>query len=459
MNTNPDVIVIGGGAGGLTAATQAVRTGASVTLIADGPLGGDCTHTGCVPSKTLIAAAGRGDSFATAMEAVHAAVDRIAASEDEAHLAKAGVTVVRGRARLAGGGKVEVDGTALTARNIIVSTGARASVPPVPGLADLDPMTNETVFSLTDLPESLLVVGGGPIGCELSQAFARLGSAVTIVDMAPRVLPNDDPEASTVVAAALARDGVQLHLGTGLERAEAVDGRYRLHLAGGTSVQGDALLVAAGRQAVTIGLGVEDVGLELDRGGRIVVDETCATSVPGIWAVGDVTQFGGFTHVAGHMAYVAARNATRSSRLYPKAKINRRVVPRVTFTDPEVAQVGMTEHEAAEHGGRVAYLPLDRVDRAITAGKTDGFVKLISGPRKVLGSVGGGQILGATIVAPGAGELIHEAVLAMQTRMFTGRLAQATHAYPTWSMAIQQSATQFYFATDGLEARPAEHSS
>jgi pyruvate/2-oxoglutarate dehydrogenase complex dihydrolipoamide dehydrogenase (E3) component len=429
-----------------------------VTLIADGPLGGDCTHTGCVPSKTLIAAAARGDDFATAMSAVHATVDRIAASEDEAHLAAAGVTVVRGRALLAGGGRVVVDGTTFTSDRIIVSTGARASVPPVPGLADLDPLTNETVFSLTKLPESLLVVGGGPIGCELSQAFARLGSAITIVDMAPRVLPNDDPEASTVIADALARDGVRMHLGAGLERAEAVDGRYRLHLAGGVSVEGATLLVAAGRRAVTGGLGAEDVGLELDRGGRIVVDETCATSVPGIWAVGDVTQFGGFTHVAGHMAYVAARNATRTSRFAPKAKINTRVVPRVTFTDPEVAQVGMTEHEAAEHGGRVAYLPLDRVDRAITAGRTEGFVKLIAGPRKVLGSVGGGQILGATIVAPGAGELIHEAVLAMQTRMFAGRLAQTTHAYPTWSMAIQQAATQFYFATDDLEARPAQPS-
>jgi len=458
VNTDPDVIIIGGGAGGLTAATQAARTGASVTLITDGPLGGDCTHTGCVPSKTLIAAAARGDSFTTAMETVHAAVERIAESEDEDHLARAGVTVVRGRARLAGGGKVVVDGTTFTSRRIIVSTGAHASLPPVPGLAELAPMTNETVFSLTELPESLLVVGGGPIGCELSQAFARLGSAVTIVDMASRVLPNDDPEASAVVAAALARDGVQMHLGAGLERAEAVGGRHRLHLAGGVSIEGAALLVAAGRQAVTEGLGVEDVGLELDRAGRIVVDETSETSVAGIWAVGDVTQFGGFTHVASHMAYVAARNATRSSRLALKAKINTRVVPRVTFTDPEVAQVGMTEHEAAEHGGRVAYLPLDRVDRAITAGRTHGFVKLISGARKVIGSVGGGQILGATIVAPGAGELIHEAVLAMQTRMFTGRLAQTTHAYPTWSMAIQQAATQFYFATDGLEARPAQRS-
>ena len=177
--------------------------------------------------------------------------------------------------------------------------------------------------------------------------------------------------------------------------------------------------------------------------------------VDGIWAVGDVTPVGGFTHVAAHMGFVAAANATRTSRLRPAMKIDRRVVPRVTFTDPEVAQVGLTEAESVDVGGRVAEVPLDRVDRAVTSGRTVGFVKLVAGPRPLLGSLGGGQVLGATIVGPRAGELIAEVALAMRTRMFTGRLAQTIHPYPTWSTAIQQAATQFFFATDGAEARSA----
>lgn len=456
MNQSPDVVVIGGGAGGLTAATQAARMGASVTLVADGPLGGDCTHTGCVPSKTLIAAAARGDDFATAIASVHATVARIAATEDVGHLAAAGVEVVSGRGRLRAPGVVEVDGTTLRARHIIVATGARASLPPVAGLDAISPLTNETIFGLERLPPSLLVIGAGPIGCELAQAFGRFGSTVTLLELAPRVLPDEDPDASAVVDDALRRDHVAVRVGTGLDAVTATPDGFRVQLAEGTAVDGAAVLVAAGRRAVTDGLGADTIGLELDRAGRIVVDDTCATSVGGIWAVGDVTQHGGFTHMAGHMAYVAARNTTRTGRLSRPGRIDTRVIPRVTYTDPEVAAVGMTETEAAEHGGRVAYLPMDRVDRAITAGRTEGFVKLIAGPRRVLGSAGGGQILGATIVAPTAGELVHEAVLAMRTRMFAGRLAQTTHAYPTWSMAIQQAATQFFYATDGLETRPAK---
>lgn len=455
MSTAPDLIIVGGGAGGLTAAAHARRFGAVVTMVADGPLGGDCTHTGCVPSKTLIAAAARGAGFAEAMAAVHAAVERIAAAEDEDHLSGLGITVVRGRGRLIGDGRVDVDGTTIRSSNIIVATGARASLPPVPGLAELSPLTNETVFTLATLPEKLIIVGAGPIGCELAQAFARLGGAVTVVDLAPRVLPGEDPEASAVVAGALEGDGIRLLLGTGLERAERTDAGVRIHLADKTVVDGTELLVAAGRRPVTDGLGVDELGMDVDGGGRIVVAPSCATSIPGVWAVGDVTQRGGFTHVAGHMGFIAAKNATRTRRLAPTARFDDRVVPRVTFTDPEVASVGVGEAEAAEHGGRVALLPLDRVDRAITAGRTDGFVKLIAGPRRVIGSAGGGQLLGATIVAPTAGELIHEVVLAMQAKVFAGRLAQAIHAYPTWSMAIQQAATQFHFATDGLEARPA----
>jgi pyruvate/2-oxoglutarate dehydrogenase complex dihydrolipoamide dehydrogenase (E3) component len=316
-------------------------------------------------------------------------------------------------------------------------------------------LTNENVFALDHQPARLAVVGAGAVGCELAQAFARLGSQVTMVDQADRVLPGEDAQVSAVVAAALSDDRIDLRLGRGVAGAGARDGSQRVRLADGAEIDADAILVAAGRRPVTRGFGLDRLGVETDATGHIVVDDSCETNVAGVWAVGDVTQVGGFTHVAAQMGFVAAQNACRGSRLRPRAKIDRRVVPRVTFTDPEVAQVGLTEHEAAALGGRVAELPLDRVDRAVTAGRRSGFVKLIAGPRPVLRNLGGGQLLGATVVGPSAGELIAEAALAMRTRMFTGRLAQTIHAYPSWSMAVQQAATQFFFATDGLEARSA----
>jgi pyruvate/2-oxoglutarate dehydrogenase complex dihydrolipoamide dehydrogenase (E3) component len=450
-----DVIVVGGGAGGLTAATQAARRGASVVLVADGPLGGDCTYTGCVPSKTLLAAAATGVGFEGAMTAVHAAVERVAATEDEAAMARAGVRVVRGRGELLAPDRVRVEGTELKARQVILATGATAALPPTPGLDTIGALTNETVFGLDRQPDRLAVVGGGATGCELAQAFARLGSKVTIVEAAARLLPGEDPAASAVIADALTADGVDLRVGAGIDSATTITDTSCLRLANGDDVSAEQVLVAAGRRPVTAGLGVERLGVELDATGRVVVDDSCATNIAGVWAIGDVTPGGGFTHVAAHMGFVAAANATRTSRLRPMAKIERRVVPRVTFTDPEVASVGMTESAAAAVGGRVAEVTFDRVDRGITSGRTVGFVKLIAGPRPVLRSIGGGQVLGATIVGERAGELIAEIALAMRTRMFTGRLAQTIHAYPTWSMAVQQAAAQFFFATDGREARPA----
>jgi pyruvate/2-oxoglutarate dehydrogenase complex dihydrolipoamide dehydrogenase (E3) component len=451
-----DVIVVGGGAGGLTAATRAARRGASVALVADGPLGGDCTHTGCVPSKTLLAAAANGRTFDDAMSAVHAAVARIAAAEDETVLARAGVRVVRGRGELTAPGRVRVDGVGFTARHVILATGATAALPPVPGLDAIGPLTNETEFSLGRRPGRLVVVGGGAIGCELAQAFARFGTHVTVVEAAERLLPPEDPDASALIEAALAADGVDVRVGARLEQA-TTDGTNRcLRLADGTELTADQVLVATGRRPVTAGLGLDEVGVQLDAGGRIVVDDTCATNVAGVWAIGDVTTIGGFTHVAGHMGFVAATNATRSNRLRPASKVDRRVVPRVTFTDPEVASIGLSESDAAAvAGARASVVGFDHLDRAVISGREAGFVKLVAGPRPVLRSLGGGQLLGATIVGPRAGEMIAEVALAMRTRAFTGRLAQTIHAYPTWSVAVQHAATGFFFESDGVEARPA----
>ncbi len=352
-------------------------------------------------------------------------------------------------------GRVRVDARDLRAGHVIVATGATAALPPVPGLDPVTALTNETVWSLATQPDRLAVIGGGAVGCELAQAFARLGTNVTLVETAERLLPAEDRDAAAVVASALGADGVDVCVATTVERVTCVPGgRSCLHLADGREVDVDQVLVAAGRRPVTSGLGLVELGIAFDRTGRIVVDNTCATNVAGVWAIGDVTVFGGFTHVAGHMGFVAATNITKS-RLRPAAKIDRRVVPRVTFTDPEVAHVGLTEAEAAAVGGRVAEVHLDRVDRAVTDGRTAGFVKLIAGPRPVLRSLGGGRVLGATIVAPRAGELVAEVALAMRTGMFTGRLAQTIHAYPTWSMAIQQAAIGLFFESEGVATRPA----
>jgi pyruvate/2-oxoglutarate dehydrogenase complex dihydrolipoamide dehydrogenase (E3) component len=452
-----DLMVLGGGAAGLTAAREGARRGAVTALVQDGPVGGDCTFTGCVPSKTLLAAAARGESFSDAMDRVRRAVARVAATEDDIALKRDGVTVVHGRARLTAPGEIDVDGTPLRCSRVVVATGAGPVVPPIEGLRQADPLTNETVFSLAALPGRLAVLGGGAIGCELAQAFARLGAAVTVVEAEDRLLAREEPEASQVIAEALAADGVRIDTGDTLERVEALGGGpARLHLTSGTDFDVDRVLVAVGRRPAADGLGLEEVGVAIDEQGHVRTDATLATTAKGVWAAGDVTGRLPFTHAAAQMARIAVRNAlARPGRR--RQRFDPAPVPRVTFTSPEVGRVGMTEAEAAGRGGRVAYLPLDAVDRAIATGETRGFVKLVAGPRRLLGNAGGGRVLGATVVAPTGGELVHEPALAIRTGMFTGRLAQTTHAYPTWSTAIQQAAAQFFMTLDGRTARPARH--
>lgn len=448
-------MVVGGGAGGLTAAREANRRGARTLLVQDGPLGGDCTHTGCVPSKALLAAAGHGLSFSEAMATVHRSIDQIAATEDAETLTREGIDVLAGRARLTGGRTLEIDGRTVRARNIILATGARPAVPPIPGLDERPHLTNETIFDLASRPRRLAVIGGGAIGVELAQAFRGLGSEVVVVEGEGRLLSREEPEASTVVEAHLRSCGVEVHTGARVERVERTEtGEVGLRLDSGTTVVADQLLVATGRTPITDGLGVEDAGVELDDRGYIRTDESLATTAPGIWAIGDVTGRMPFTHAAARMAFVAVGNALSRVPLRT-ARFETAPIPWVTFTSPEVARIGMTEREAADHGGRVAYLPLTDVDRGMITGETAGFVKLIAGPRRLLGNAGGGRLLGATIVAPAAGEMIGLVALAMRTNMFTGRLAQTTQAYPTWSMAVQEAAAQFFMVRGGRTARDA----
>ncbi|MEZ5244343.1 MAG: FAD-dependent oxidoreductase [Acidimicrobiales bacterium] len=447
-----DLIIIGGGAGGLGAARAARWAGADVLLVNDGPLGGDCTFTGCVPSKTLLAASAQGLSFADAMTRVGDTVDRIAATETADVLRGEGVEVTEGRGRLVTHDTVVVGDRRISAPRIIVATGSRPSVPPIAGLDDVDVLTNETIFSLTTRPTSLGIVGGGPIGCELAQAFAGLGVAVTLFEGLPRLLSREEPAASAVVEAALAARGVQVETGTAIERVEARPEGVALITANGETVV-ERLMLAVGRVPNSAGMGLEELGVELDARGHIVTDDRLETDVRGVYAVGDVTGKLPFTHAADEMGRLATGNALKKG---VRGRFRASWIPWATFTDPEVARIGMTEEEAAAHGGRVAELPMTEMDRAITDGRVEGFVKLIAGPKPLTRRAFGGQLLGATIVSPRAGEMIHEVALAMRTKMFTGRLAQTVHAYPTWSYAIQKTAGQFFGEVEGRTARPAQ---
>jgi pyruvate/2-oxoglutarate dehydrogenase complex dihydrolipoamide dehydrogenase (E3) component len=452
-----ELVVIGGGAAGLGAARAGAAAGARTLLVSAGEIGGECTFTGCVPSKTLIEAAARGAAFPAAMTAVRAAVAAIAATETAEVLAREGVEVRRGQAAFLSPREISVDGRVLRARRFVVATGSRPAIPPVPGLADTIYLTNETIFGLDELPGRLAVLGGGAVGCELAQAFARLGSKVTLAEAAPRLLPAADPAASAVVEEVFRAEGISVRTGVAAASVKPNDNGVTLVLASGEETAADRLLVATGRQPVAAHLGLENAGVRLDKRGYIATDGYLATTAPGVYAAGDVTGRMPFTHAAHAMGRLAARNALRR-RWSPPGAFATGAIPWVVFTDPEVAQVGLTEAQAAaaQAGARVAYLPASEADRAVIAGRTEGFVKIIAGRRRVLGNTGGGLVLGATIVAARAGEMIHEPALAMRTGMFTGRLAQTVHAYPTWSLAIQQTAAQFFGRYGDSTARPAE---
>ncbi|MXW88270.1 MAG: SidA/IucD/PvdA family monooxygenase, partial [Acidimicrobiaceae bacterium] len=592
-----DLIVVGGGAAGLGAVRAALWAGADVALVTDEAPGGDCTFTGCVPSKTLLAAARDGLSFTDAMTRVRSTVERIAATESTDVLRSRGVTVIEGRARLATHDTVAVGERRITARRIVVATGSQPSLPDhIPGLAEAEPLTNETVFDLTDTPRSLGIIGGGPTGCELAQAFALLGVEVTLFERWSQLLPSEEPEAAATVRAALQDCGVHVRRNIGVAGVESLgdggSGPYRVlrrhRRSGGLSdaVVVERLLVAAGRTPSTDGLGLEDMGMKLGPGGVILTDARLATSIKGVYAAGDVAawpppptasghrfedhliekgvidtagrlktrpdgervqaaladlgirtgtlvllnvrfgvrarlaearrrfeqrdrwhlhfsrprrpgprrrghrglptalpprmrriqerqplvrispgrgrpRYAGIrsllaagpramlSHAADEMGRIAAGNALGKGL---RGRFRASMVPRVVFTDPEVASVGAIPWHAPP-GSRVAYLPLSEVDRAITDGRTDGFIAIVAGPRRLLRNAGGGRILGATIVAPRAGEMIQEVVLAMRTGAFAGRLAQASHAYPTWSSGVQKAAAQFFGEIDGRQAR------
>ncbi len=446
-----DLIILGGGTAGLGAAYAALVHGARPLLITDGPIGGDCTFTGCVPSKSLIAASRRGDSFHEAMLTMNKNIEVIAATESADVLREDGVEVVEGRGEITSPGSITVDGRRYSASHLVIATGAHAAVPPILGLADVDYLTNGELFELEELPSRLGILGGGPIGCEMALAFAGFGSVVTVFEMAERLLPNEEPDASSVIERSMAEAGVQVYLGTAVSKVGQVSNTIEVQV-GEAAVVVDQLLVATGRVANTSGFGLETIGAELTATGHVVVDQKLRTTVKGVSAAGDVTGLLPFTHSAYEQARLAVGHALRKG---PRWKYEVSTTPWVTFTSPEVARVGVLESEAPK-GSMVAHLPLTHVDRAITEGRTDGFVKLIAAPKSITRGLFGGKIVGATIVADRAGEMIHGPTLAARLGMFAGRLAQVTTPYPTWSNAIQQAAAQFFDPVNGLQARPAE---
>ena len=466
--TDYDLVVLGAGASGLGAAREGRRLGHRVALVEAERPGGDCTHYGCVPSKALLETARRVQAarsgpaygfradvevdFPRVMDRVHAVIADIEQDESPELLASQGIDLVRGWAEFRSDDALEVEGRTLRSRRFVVATGSRAAVPPVEGLADVPHLDNRTVFALRELPEHLVVLGGGPIGIELAQAFRRLGSRVTVVEGADTILSREEPEAQAAVSRVLEREGVVLR--TGVQVVRVAPGPV-LHLADGSQVAGSHLLVAVGRTPATDGFGLERTGARVDERGRVVTDRHLRAAGT-VWAAGDCTSPLQFTHVGFEQGRIAAKNAFGRPGPGGRLAWDDRVVPWVTFTEPEVAHVGLTEAQAfAAHGESVlvSCVPDTHADRARTAGETDGFVKLLALKRG--GSASLSTLVGMTVVGPMAGEQIAEGALAMKAGMFAFRLAQVIKAYPTYALSTRVAAARLFREQDGERARPA----
>ena len=442
-----DLLVVGGGTAGIVAAKTAARLGADAVLVEEHRTGGDCLWTGCVPSKALLAAA---DVAATArdgarygidvgevhvdlarvMDHVRASVRHIEPHASPESIEAVGARVLAGHARFTGPTTAEVthaDGgtTSVEFRHAVLATGAAPTLPGIPGLAEVDPLTSDTVWDLRADPGRLVVLGGGAIGCELGQGFARIGVDVTVVEGADRLLPAEDPAAAAAVTRALVADGVDVRTGAAVERVRPAHGSGAgpgpgvLLLEGGAEVPFDRLLVAVGRRPRTDDLGLDAAGVQVDDRGYVRVDDRLTTTNPRIRAAGDLTGHAQLTHVAGSHGSLAASNAVLGLRRRVDP-----VVPRVTYTQPEVAAVGVGT--AGERDDiRVVRLPHLDVDRAVAEGRTDGFTALALD--------GKGRLVGATVVAPRAGEMLAELTAAIRRGDRPRDLGGVIHPYPAWS--------------------------
>jgi pyruvate/2-oxoglutarate dehydrogenase complex dihydrolipoamide dehydrogenase (E3) component len=450
-----NLVVIGAGTAGLITAIGAAGLGARVALIERELMGGDCLNVGCVPSKALIRSAralsavrdagqfgvetpaGAKLNFAAVMERMRRLRASISPNDSAERYRAQGVDVFLGAGRFQGGDTIQVGDAVLRFKKTVIATGARAARPEISGLADVGYLTNETVFTLTELPQRLAVIGAGPIGCELAQAFARFGSQVTLLGSAPQILPREECDAAALVESALKRDGIDLRLGCRVFRAEQRGGDKVLHLEGNGARQElstDAILVGAGRAPNVEGLNLEGVGVDYDLKAGVHVDDRLRTTNPRIFAAGDVCSQFQFTHAADAMARIVIQN----SLFFGRAKASALVIPWCTYTDPEIAHVGLSESTARERG-----IPIDtfvqnftHVDRAILDGETEGMVKIHV--RR-----GSDTIAGATVVASHAGEMISEITLAITAGSGLRTLARTIHPYPTQAEAIKRAADAY----------------
>lgn len=445
----PDVCIVGGGSAGLVVAAGAAQLGLEVVLVERALMGGDCLNFGCVPSKALIAAAGAAQAqrsgaafgiapvepavdFGKVMDHVAGVIAAIAPNDSVERFEKLGVRVLKEEARFVGRAELQAGSHRIRSKRIVLATGSRPTAPPIPGLAETPHFTNETIFANRTLPRHLVVIGGGPIGLEMAQAFRRLGSRVTVLEAAT-FLAKDDPELSAIVVARLRAEGVDLH--GGVRIANVAPGVVTL--GDGTRIEGSHLLVAAGR-APTID------GLDLDRAGvahtpkGITVDSSLRTSNRNVWAIGDCNGLYAFTHMAGHQASLFIRGALFRA----PARLDAGIVPWATYTDPELAQVGPGEREAREKYGdavRVLRWKFAENDRAQAERETEGLVKVITGAR--------GRILGAGIAGAHAGELIQPWCLAVANRLKISALAGFVPPYPTLGETAKRAAGSYYTAT------------
>ena len=446
-----DLVVIGGGSAGLTAARFAARLGRRVAIVEANRVGGDCTWTGCVPSKTLIRSARAAHEVRTAdrfgigtaepcvdwpaiQERINSVIQEIYTAETPEALQSEGIDIFLGTAQFMDPHTLQVHESTLRGKSFLIATGARPSIPPIPGLEGVNYLTYETVWDVKSLPDRLLIVGGGPIGCELAQAFARLGVQVSLFEATQRILGQDEPEVSDLIADTLVSEGVELVLGKGVDSVFSTGAQITVS-SGNREWSGDRLLVAAGRAPNVEGIGLENAGVTYSSRG-IGVDRYLRTSQRHIYAAGDCTGGYQFTHYAGWQGFMAARNAL----LPGSARAAMDTVPWGVFTDPEVAHAGMTEAAAkARHGDKVRVVtwPLRGTDRAVIDGSDVGFIKAIT--------LAKGHLLGAAIVAPRAGEMVHEWAVAIERGMKLGDLAATIHSYPTYSMSAMQMA-----ADDGI---------
>lgn len=468
MSTHFSLIVIGAGAGGLVVAIGAAKAGKQVLLIENGNYGGDCTNFGCIPSKSLIASAQvahvvkRSQAYGIkfnlsgfnadgALVRTREIVQEIRRNEEPESLAKKHVETRTGvasfvdsktlRIELTNGGVEEVTGD-----NIVIATGSHPYIPSIPGLMNTPFLTNETIFNLEKIPDSLIVMGGGPIGCELGQAFSRLGSKVSIIQHGSQLLAKEEGEAAQLIQAAFNREGISTFLDHEVENVAYVDQRFALALKGkgqtSIKIEGTHLLISTGRKANTESLNLDAAKIKKNQKG-IEVDTCGRTSQPHIWAVGDVAGRALFTHMAENEARSVLTNLILPWP-FKKKEDWKQAIPRVTYTDPEVASVGLNENEAKQKYGakKIAsyYVPFTEVDRAITTGHTEGFVKIVTFKWS-------SKILGATIAGPRSGEMLPEITLAMQSGIPLRKLAALIHPYPTYSLAIRKAADQWLTKT------------